>query len=136
MKKIIKKIVVVTLACMFLLNFSSQEASAAVNEPSLSKVWNLAQKGKYTGSGTAQYSNLYSNYWFTGVSKMKYSINNLGSKTITVNVYRSDSNVSYYRGYVPAYSSLSLTMNTNSSKKYELRFSAPCNFTYSVSKGY
>lgn len=129
----IRKLVTIFLLAILSFNLPALKASASVNEPT--KTWNLSKKGTYKGSGSAKGTSLYSNYYFTGVSKMKFTVNNTGSSDITVNIYRKDGFFSYYRIKVEAYSTAIWNMNTDSQKKYEVKFSAPCKFNYSVAKG-
>lgn len=50
--------------------------------------WNLATKGKYEFKGSANYDDLYSNYYFTGVSRAKIVVYNYRSSTLTVTVLK------------------------------------------------
>ncbi len=132
MKCSIKKIGAMLLVMVMMVNLLSVEAFAGVNKPTSNR--NLSSEGKYSGGGTAVNNALYSNHNFTGASKMKYTVINTGDKDITVNIYRTDARVSYYRIKVEAYSTAIWTMSTTSSKKYYAKFSKPCYFKYSVEK--
>ncbi len=135
MKIFIKKFGLVLLMMALVVELNPVQISATVSKPSID--WNLnpSKNGRYSGSGSAQVSNLYSNYNFTKVAKMRYEVVNTGDNDITVNIYRTDAYVSYYRIKVEAHSTAIWTMNTNSTKKYYVRFSAPCKFKYTVTKG-
>lgn len=135
MKIFIKKVWLILLIMALVVELNPIQASATVNKPS--ENWNLnpSKDGRYSGRGNAKGTNLYSNYNFTSVTKMRFEVVNKGEKDITVNIYRTDAYVSYYRITVEANSTAIWNMSTNSSKKYYVRFSAPCNFTYTVTKG-
>ncbi len=131
MKGYVRKISFMAFLLIGVFVFAPTKAEAQVDKPDGS--WNIS-KSAYSGYGNAEVTDLYSNYYFTGVSKMKFSVSNTGSKNITVNIYRKDKIVSYYRIKIMPGSTATWTMATNSSKLYLMKFNAPCHFKYTVSK--
>ncbi len=132
MKQRFRKIGAIVLLMVLTINLFPVNSSATVNKPS--STWNLSTKGTYSGGGDAKNTALYSNYNFTGASKMRVKVVNKGDSKITVNVYRTDDWVSYYRKTVDSKTTMYFDMNITSSKKYYLKFSAPCKFDCTVSK--
>ncbi|MBD5090093.1 MAG: hypothetical protein HDT30_15025 [Clostridiales bacterium] len=114
---------------------------AATNKPNSD--WSLKTvkkggNGKYEGYGTCNTVDLYSAYYFKGVSKMKISVTNVSSKkSIKVKVYKYgkywDSCVSTVQ--VPANGTTTWTISTSSTDKYYVKFFKPADFTWSIEKG-
>lgn len=127
-----KCIAITVFAICVIISTNQSVIKAATSEPT--KSWNLSKSGKYNGSGEAYSSNLYSNYYFTGVSKMKISVTNKKDTDLTVSIYRKDDWVCYKKVIVPANGKTTWTMSVNSSKHYEIKFKAACKFNYSVQK--
>jgi hypothetical protein len=92
--------------------------------------WNLSTKGKYSFSGSAKNNGLYTNYYFTGVDKVKIYVKNNGSSNFIVDFCKKnllnttvDERTVYKNGYT-TYTISSLSK----SKKYFLYFVPPCSF--------
>lgn len=98
--------------------------------------WNLATKGKYSLSGSADHSLLYTNYFFNGVNSMNITINNKGSESVTVKVYKMGS-IDILRSMVIIGAGKSKTWNVGTKKDadYYICFSAPCTVSGTVSNG-
>lgn len=94
------------------------------------KTWNLSTKGKYNFSGWTGSGSLYSNYLFTGVSKVDIYVNNLSSSRITVELKKD------VTGFNPISSIKTISGNNDqkwsvdidSSSKYYLRFTGGGDF--------
>lgn len=100
--------------------------------------WDLSKKGRYTLSGSADYSLLYTNYYFTGVNSLDITINNKGSKSVTVRVYKmSGGSINILRSMVIIGAGKSKTWNVGTKKdaNYYICFSAPCTVSGTVSNG-
>ena len=114
---------------------------AGTSKPS--STWSLKAKtsggnGKYEGTGTCNTVDLYSNYYFSGVSKMKITVNNKSTKkSMKVKVYEYgswwDSCVSTVE--IPANGKTTWTISTDSKEKYYLKFFKPAQFSWSIKKG-
>lgn len=133
LKRVTKRIVMVALLILISSNINFTAASAQRDKPT--ETWNLSSKGTYYGSGNATTVNLFSNYMYTGASKLKVMVNNLGNQDLTVEIYRSDDIVCYYRYVIPAKEGHIFSMNSNSSKKYYFKFIRPCKFDWWVKAG-
>lgn len=100
--------------------------------------WNLKTKGTYKIWGSADYSTLYSEYYFTGVESMDiYVYNESKESTITVSVYKAGS-VDLLRSSkrIAAGKSASWNVGTKSNAQYYIKFSgAPMTFSGTVSNG-
>lgn len=100
--------------------------------------WNLATKGKYEFKGSANYDNLYSNYYFTGVSREKIVVYNYRSSTLTVTVLKKGIfNTTVQTNQVAGNTTSNpavFYVNLDSSKKYILNFDAPSNFSGYIQK--
>lgn len=138
MKRSIKKIICFVLIVLsFTGLISGKQVMAGTSAPS--STWNLRAKkdGKYKGSGSCNSVDLYSNYKFTGVSKMKISVTNKSKKkNIKVKVYKDkwlDSCVSTVT--IPPNGNTTWAVSTSSSKKYFLRFFKPAEFSWSIKEG-
>lgn len=100
------------------------------------KEWNLATKGRYNFSGYATVENLYTNYYFTGVTRVKIHVKNSGSGTMTVILLKKalinseihSTNIS--KGEGPTY----YVNGLSSSKKYMLLFQASGDFSGYIEK--
>lgn len=100
---------------------------------SLSKpgtAWNFAD-GAYWFSGRANQSDLYSNYYFTGASKVEIYVDNLhATKDLTVKLLKQQSGVDFAvsteKISAGEYKKWSVTID--SSKNYILKFYAPSSF--------
>lgn len=149
MKNIFKKITVLTavttiVAGMFIMPVSADELEGLTfnpsyisesgielydfQPPSTTNVWNLATKGAYhiEGSGNTN-ATLYTSYLFTGVSTLSITISNTSSSETTVNVLKQGGWFAVSSFTVPAGGQVSRLVNVNSSNKYYLSFSCPCN---------
>lgn len=122
---------------IFALNCNVSQASASIADPT--EVWDLDINGKYTGSGKANSSNLYSNYNFTGVKKFKIQVKNRSSKNnLKVKVLKSidnwpDQTVS--KADIPKKGTTTWNVSVDKSAKYYIKFEAPCDFSWSIQKG-
>lgn len=108
--------------------------------------WNLHTKGQYNGSGNSTYHDLYSNYRFTGVSKMNISLTPSTSMghDVVFEVYKyvwllSDKKV--YSGvadweYGKTKTTIVMLTNLDPDAKYYIKYIAPTYFTGSVYEGY
>lgn len=105
-------------------------SSAAIIEPKSD--YNLAKKGIYRGYGEAVGIDLYSNYYFTGVSRMRFHIYNYGDEKFTVNVYKKGNIFCQKRWEVTGHSTSIKLMDTESNSRYYIIFDSPCSFNYSV----
>lgn len=95
-------------------------------------------KQEYEFHGLAQRENLYSNYYFTGVSKVViYVTNNHSNKTL--NVYfkqeRWGANTTVCKRSISAKNFEKWSVDVDSNTKYYLRFDAPCDFEGYIIKG-
>lgn len=136
MMKVIKKLTIVMMAVVIMLNFFSTNVYAGTDKPGKNKIWDISSDGKYSGSGLAGTSDLYSNYYFTGVTKMKISVTNNSSKNkLKVKVFKKGAIFSSSSVTVPASGTTTWTISTDSSTKYYLEFLAPCDFSWYIKKG-
>lgn len=95
------------------------------DEPS--KGWNLNTKGKYSFSGNAKNTNLYTNYYFTGASTVEIYVKNSGSRLLTVELKQKQL-INLPIHYVDVSSGESTTYKVNSldsSKRYFIFFKNP-----------
>ncbi len=99
-------------------------------------IWNISQKGRYNFGGQADKSTLYSNYLFTGVSKVRIRVNNNSGKTLTVELKKDKSGLNTVTSYkrIKANSYAVWTVDIDSSAKYYLRFAAESNFSGYIEK--
>lgn len=151
MKKIIKGFIACLMCLTIALsNYMVSYASENDNNlnPSYSNIelyvckipdigWNIAKEGTYRISGSADYSTLYTNYYFTGVNSLDIKINNKGDKNVTVTVYKMVSGLDLVRSVVIIGSGKTKTWNVGTKKdaNYYISFSAPCTITGTVSNG-
>lgn len=96
-----------------------------------SAVWNLATKGRYNFHGTNIMDTLYSNYMFTGVTRVRIYINNTGNKDIVVRLLKSQTGIDFAttKNTVEAGESLTWTAKVESNQKYILRFERGTTFS-------
>lgn len=131
----IKKIVGVMAIVMCMLFCNTTNAYAGLSEPTTKKSLAI---DSYEGYGYANNSPLYSNYTFTGVSKMRLTVENNSSKNnLVVKVYQCgflwDSCVSTVT--VPKNGETKWTISTEKAEDYYVRFEAPSNFNWKIEKG-
>lgn len=98
--------------------------------------WNLATKGRYNFSGYATVENLYTNYYFTGVSKVRIHVENKGSGTMTIKLLKKAFiNSEIHSTDLSKSSSTTYTVSSlDSSKKYMILFQATGNFSGYIEK--
>lgn len=93
--------------------------------------WNLANNGVYWFSGYANQSDLYSNYYFTGASRVEiYVKNQHATKELTVKLLKQQTGVDFSVSTekIPAGEYKTWSVSIDSSKNYILKFYAPSNF--------
>ncbi|MGN0458683.1 MAG: hypothetical protein ACI4IL_06920 [Eubacterium sp.] len=95
-----------------------------------SKIYNLGTSGKYEFQGEAYSQDLYSNYLFTGVSKVKIHVENNYKKRLKVQLKEKKSGINpvVSTQYVEADNMATYTVSVDSSKKYYIRFVHECVF--------
>lgn len=139
MKKSFKIIIFAFLFMALFAPHATFAAEVSIQSTSLpTSTWNLSTKGSYTFAGEANIQDLYSNYLFTGVTKVSIGCQNKRTdRVLTVKLVRDDpafdtvvSSVSIPKGGYLAWPVTGLS----SPSKYYLRFYAPCYFTGSISK--
>lgn len=93
-------------------------------------IWNLGVSGYYTFSGWNSSDPLYSNYKFTGVSKVRISVTNNHSSSVTVKLLKEQPGIDFSVSTetIKAGQNKLWTANMDSSRYYILRFSSPSNF--------
>lgn len=96
-----------------------------------SKTWNLATEGRYNFHGTNVAKPLYSNYMFTGVTRVRIHIENKGNKSIMVRLLKSQTGIDFAttKNTVEAGESLTWTAKVESNQKYILRFERGTTFS-------
>lgn len=101
-----------------------------------SKVWNLETKGTYKFHGTNIMDTLYSNYMFTGVTRVRIHIENTGSKSIMVRLLKSQTGIDFAvtKNTVEAGESLTWTAKVEKNRKYILRFEHGSSFSGYIEK--
>lgn len=93
--------------------------------------WNLANDGVYWFSGYANQSDLYSNYYFTGASKVEiYVENQHATKELTVKLLKQQTGVDFSVSTekIPAGEYKKWSVSIDSSRNYILKFYAPSDF--------
>lgn len=94
--------------------------------------WDMSIRGKYDFRGTAQRSDLYTDYYFTGQSSYSVRINNSRSDTLRVDLMQKnilwDTTVRTWN-VSPGASLFSGQTGLSSSNDYYLKFYAPSNFS-------
>ena len=98
------------------------------------KVWNLKTKGRYNFSGHTESNTLYTNYLFTGVSKVViYVKNNLSDENVKFQLKKDVSgiNSTVSTNYVDKGkgSYTKTTVKVDAKCYYYIRFPATCNFS-------
>lgn len=98
--------------------------------------WDLSKNTKYNFSGKANTETLYTNYLFTGVSKVKIHVNNTSSSTLKVELKKDKSGLNTVTSSkkIEGNNYIEWTVNVDSSSKYYIRFVAPCNFNGYIEK--
>ncbi len=93
-------------------------------------VWNLNTKGKYNFSGWTGSGSLYSNYLFTGVSKVDIYVNNLSSSRITVELKKNTVGINPISSIktISGKNDQKWSVDINSSSEYYLRFTGGGDF--------
>lgn len=127
MKSAFKKVSMMLLTLTLFLSLTTT-AFAGLSEPK--KTWDLKEKGKYTFEGNASISDLYSNYLFTGATRVEIKVNNKGDEELTVKLFEKDAwffcetsaDVPEDGSTVWKYKDL------DEDEKYYLQFYAPCKF--------
>ena len=110
----------------------------SINSVSIpSSVHNLNTAGQYDFHGEAYAQDLYTNYLFTGVSKVKIHVKNNHSKRLKVQLKEKKAGINpvVSTQYVEANNSATYTVSVNSSKKYYIRFVHECVFEGYIKKG-
>ncbi len=87
MKAVLKRVNVIILTTMIFLSLSTT-AFAGLSEPK--ETWNLKEKGKYTFEGNASRNDLYSNYLFTGTTRVEIFVINKGEDELTVKLFEKN----------------------------------------------
>ncbi len=134
----LKRSKVFAFYCLCVLFFNSLGvAHAGTSKPS--STWNWSN-GSYSFHGAADSNNLYTNYKFTGMTKVSITVNNTSGKyDLEVRVksveawWKPDKTVS--TAVIPHNGTCTWEIsNLDSSKKYYIIFYAPCRFTGSITK--
>lgn len=108
------------------------------SKPSRSTKWNLATQGQRTISGASSYTVLYSNYNFTGTSRMNVSITPTKVGDVTYKVYKNNLLTDTLIGtYTAKYGKMTMHIfkNLDSDGLYYLKFEVPCYFNGYVVEG-
>lgn len=127
MKAVLKRVNVIILTTMIFLSLSTT-AFAGLSEPK--ETWNLKEKGKYTFEGNASRNDLYSNYLFTGTTRVEIFVINKGEDELTVKLFEknawffSETDADIPRKGKTTWEYDELDKN----EKYYLQFYAPCKF--------
>lgn len=148
----IKKVVLLflTLAimmnCIFIANAATNE-NVGVSEvpPEISESlivpfgvskpsseWNLSSKGQYNFSGNSYSQTLYSNYYFTGVTKVEIKVTNNCTSKLTVKLLKSQTGVDWSQSTKTINSGeyqIWSVSGLSTSSKYILSFSGPSDFS-------
>jgi hypothetical protein len=100
--------------------------------------WNLSTAGQYNLYGKASVSNLFTNYLFTGVSSARIScVNRSTTTSLKVRLMRDDPFVdtSVSTVTIPKNGTTTWTVTAlSSTRKYYVKFEAPCDFTGYIRK--
>ncbi len=141
--KTIKIIFVILLLCS-LLTVNPIQAFAVGSPPNITAepygqskpgtAWDFSE-GAYFFSGVANISDLYSNYYFTGISRVKiYVKNSHASKTLTVKLLKQQKGVDFAvsEEKIEHGEYKEWTVSLDSSKIYILKFYAPSDFYGSI----
>lgn len=128
MKVLIKRGISLVLVLTLVLSLSIT-AFAGLGVPT--STWNLKTKGKYTFQGEASRSNLYTDYLFTGTTKVEIKVvNKSSSDSVTVKLFEKSAwFFCETKATVPAKGTTTWKYSDlESDEKYYLQFYAPSNF--------
>lgn len=132
--KMFKRLAKLLIATMICCSMFSVTAFASVDKPT--HVWDLSSDGRYDFYGDASNNDLYTNYNFTGVSKMKVYIKNTGSGTLTVWFFKKGDLFAANTIKVNEGSETTVNMGSlSSTTQYVFKFDAPCHFIGWVQEG-
>lgn len=92
------------------------------------------KNGAMSFSGSAKVSNLYTNKFFTGASKVSIEVHNRNSKPLKYKLYKSGKTLAVETFTLKAGQSKISVRSVDSKGKYYLKFEAPSSFSGSVSK--
>lgn len=110
-------------------NSTDEISPYGLGKPSTDNVVDL-NDGKMKFSGEAKRSKLFTNNYFTGKSKVSYSITNYNDNELTVKVYTQYGIFATETIKVPANTTSTGTISDlNSSKLYYMTFQAPSDFS-------
>ena len=100
--------------------------------------WNLSTAGQYHFYGKASVSNLFTNYLFTGLSSARIScVNRSTTTSLKVRLMRDDAFVDTSVSTVTILKNGTTTWTVtglSSTRKYYVKFEAPCDFTGDIRK--
>ncbi len=99
-------------------------------------VWDFSEKGRYNFGGKAGMETLYSNFLFTGASKVKIYVKNYHKETLTVELKKNKSGINTVTSHkkIKGNNYDIWTVDLDSSAKYYLRFVFPSDFSGYIEK--
>lgn len=113
------------------ITYESEIVPFGTSKPTDDKIWNLTSQGRYDFNGSSTGADLYSNYFLTGVSKVKIYVKNNDSVKLKVKLLESQwgvdwsvSDMKIDGGEEAAWTA----SNLDPSKKYILKFYGPSYF--------